>query len=102
MSDKQTLYIITVIVLLIYIGVAMRVTCPNCGSKATISSRENQSTHVADLYISCTDVKNCGATFVSTLAFKHYLNPPRQTTAQLAASLINKLPKEEQLSLMGF
>ena len=82
-------------------GKAMRVTCPNCGNKATISSRENQSTHVADLYISCTDVKNCGATFVSTLAFKHYLNPPRQTTAQLAASLISKLPKEEQLSLIG-
>jgi|TARA_Y100000588_G_C13919807_1_gene780987 cell division protein ZapA len=82
-------------------GNAMRVTCPNCGSKATISSRENQSTHVADLYISCTDVKNCGATFVSTLAFKHYLNPPRQTTAQLAASLIKNLPREQQLELMG-
>ncbi|WP_405128718.1 ogr/Delta-like zinc finger family protein [Pseudoalteromonas sp. PB2-1] len=79
----------------------MRVTCPNCGSKATISSRENQSTHVADLYISCTDVKNCGATFVSTLAFKHYLNPPLQTTQQLAASLIKSLPREEQLELVG-
>ncbi|MCF7516610.1 ogr/Delta-like zinc finger family protein [Pseudoalteromonas sp. L21] len=42
----------------------------------TLSSRENQSTHVADLYISCTDVKNCEATFVSTSTFKHYLNPP--------------------------
>ncbi|RZF94473.1 transcriptional regulator [Pseudoalteromonas sp. CO302Y] len=79
----------------------MRVTCPNCGSKATISSRENQSTHVADLYISCTDVKNCGATFVSTLAFKHYLNPPHRTTQQLAASLIKNLPREEQLELIG-
>ncbi|MEZ7277240.1 ogr/Delta-like zinc finger family protein [Pseudoalteromonas sp. 68 DY56-GL68] len=79
----------------------MRVTCPNCGSKASISSRENQSTHVADLYISCTDVKNCGATFVSTLAFKHYLNPPRKTTAQLAASLIKTLPRHEQLELLA-
>ena len=95
------MYIITVVILLIYTGVAMRVTCPNCGSKATISSRENQSTHVADLYISCTDIKNCGATFVSTLAFKHYLNPPRQNTAELAASLLKTLPREQQLELIG-
>nr|WP_267135518.1 ogr/Delta-like zinc finger family protein [Pseudoalteromonas sp. L21] len=59
-----------------YAGVAIRIKCPNCGNKVTLSSRENQSTHVADLYISCTDVKNCEATFVSTSTFKHYLNPP--------------------------
>ncbi|WP_327064249.1 ogr/Delta-like zinc finger family protein [Pseudoalteromonas ruthenica] len=82
-------------------GDAMRVTCPNCGSKAVISSRENQSAHVADLYISCTEVKSCGATFVSTLAFKHYLNPPRKTTTQLATSLIKCLPREEQLDLIS-
>lgn len=78
----------------------MRVTCPNCGSKATIPSRGNQSTHVAALYISCTDIKSCGATFVSTLAFKYYLNPPHQTTAQLAASLLKNLPREQQLELI--
>ncbi|MBD1582784.1 ogr/Delta-like zinc finger family protein [Pseudoalteromonas sp. S16_S37] len=78
-----------------------RVLCPNCNSKATITSREKQSDHVADLYVSCTNTKNCGATFVSTIAFKHYLNPPRQDTAQLAASLLRNLPKEKQLELIG-
>ena len=80
----------------------MRVTCPNCGSKATISSRENRSTHVADLYVSCNDVKNCGATFVSTIAFKHYLNPPIHNTQEMAAALIRSLPKEKQLNLLDF
>ncbi|WP_342355301.1 ogr/Delta-like zinc finger family protein [Pseudoalteromonas luteoviolacea] len=44
----------------------MRVICPNCGSKATITSREEQSAHVCNLYVSCTNTKECGATFVST------------------------------------
>lgn len=79
----------------------MRVTCPNCGSKATITSREEQSAHVANLYASCTNTKECGATFVTTLAFTHYLNPPRKDTAQMAASLLKHLPRDEQLELIG-
>ena len=80
----------------------MRVICPNCGSKATITSREEQSAHVCNLYVSCTNTKECGATFVSTLAFAHYLNPPRKDTAQMAASLIKNLSRAEQLELVGF
>ena len=80
----------------------MRVICPNCGSKATIASREEQSAHVCNLYVSCTNTKECGATFVSTLAFAHYLNPPRKDTAQMAASLIKNLSRAEQLELVGF
>ena len=80
----------------------MRVICPNCGSKATITSREEQSANVSNLYVSCTNTKECGATFVSSLAFTHYLNPPRKNTAQMAASLINSLSRSEQLELIGF
>ncbi|TMP78438.1 transcriptional regulator [Pseudoalteromonas phenolica] len=80
----------------------MRVNCPNCESKAIITSRENQSAGVADLYCTCTNTKECGATFVTTIAFRHYLNPPRKDTAQLAASLIKNLKKSDQLELLGF
>ncbi|MBQ4836794.1 ogr/Delta-like zinc finger family protein [Pseudoalteromonas luteoviolacea] len=79
----------------------MRVTCPHCGSKAIITSRENVADNVSELYCSCSNTKECGATFVTSLAFKHYLNPPRGDTAQLAASLIKNLPNNIQLDLLG-
>lgn len=78
-----------------------RVTCPNCEAKATITSREKQSAHVVNLYCSCTNTKECGATFRITQSFDHFLNPPCKTTAQLAASLIKNLPREKQLELIG-
>ncbi|MEQ3513605.1 ogr/Delta-like zinc finger family protein [Pseudoalteromonas sp. BZB3] len=95
----QPLYIITVLYLGIWCRV-MRVNCPNCESKAIITSRENQSTGVADLYCSCTNSKECGATFVTTIAFKHFLNPPRKDTAKIAISLVKALPKHEQFDLI--
>ena len=78
-----------------------RVTCPNCEAKATITSRETQSAHVVNLYCSCTNTRECGATFRITQSFDHFLNPPVQTTRQLAAALIKNLPREEQLELIG-
>ncbi len=78
-----------------------RVTCPNCEAKATITSREKQSSHVVNLYCSCTNTKQCGATFRITQSFDHFLNPPVQTTQQLAAALIKSLPREQQLELVG-
>ncbi|OCQ23361.1 transcriptional regulator [Pseudoalteromonas luteoviolacea] len=79
----------------------MRVTCPHCGSKAIITSRENVADNVSELYCSCSNTKECGATFVASLAFKHYLNPPRGDAAQLAAALLSNLPREKQLELIG-
>ena len=78
----------------------MLVRCPNCQAKARISSSSELSPTVRDLYCQCSDVKNCGATFVMSLAFKHYLNPPASTTQQLAANLINHLPKEQRKELL--
>lgn len=78
-----------------------RVTCPNCETKAVITSREKQSSHAVHLYCSCTNTKNCGATFRVTVGFDHFLNPPLATTAQIAAQLIKRLPREQQLELLG-
>jgi hypothetical protein len=80
----------------------MTVYCPNCQSKARITSRNNlnDARTVADLYCQCLNTKDCGATFVSTLGFKHYLNPPAQSTAQLAANVLNTLTKAERAELL--
>lgn len=54
---------------------------------------------VVDLYCQCKN-KECAATFVMTLAFKHYLNPPVKWTAQLAQNLLNHLSQEERAALL--
>ena len=69
-------------------GELMRVICPHCGSKATITSTQEHSTTVKDLYCSCTNTRECGATFVATLAFKNNLNPPVKNTLEMAKTLV--------------
>jgi hypothetical protein len=78
----------------------MRIICPNCQSKAVITSRDQQSNHVFNLYCSCTNTKHCGQTFVSTLSFSHTLNPPVKSTLDLAASLLRTLPVKERQQLL--
>jgi hypothetical protein len=78
----------------------MRINCPNCGSKARITSSNEITPRIKDLYAQCMDTKDCGASFVFSLAFKNYLNPPVKNTQQLAASLIRSLPKDQQRELL--
>jgi len=80
----------------------MMIHCPNCHKKARITSRNslNVEKTIADLYCACTNTKDCGATFVTTLAFKHYLNPPATSTAQLAQNILNNLTKTERAALL--
>lgn len=77
----------------------MRVNCPNCYSKARITSRNELTERVADLYCQCMNTKDCGASFVFSLSFKNYLNPPQTTTLQIAATLINNLPADQRKKL---
>lgn len=80
----------------------MMILCPHCQQKARINSRNtlNAEGTIADMYCGCTNIKDCGATFVMTLSFKHYLNPPLTSTAQLAQNLLNTLSKEERATLL--
>ncbi|WP_333878772.1 ogr/Delta-like zinc finger family protein [Methylobacter sp.] len=80
----------------------MMILCPNCQQKARITSRNalNAEGTIADLYYACTNTKDCGATFVMTLAPKHYLNPPVTSTAQLAQNILNNLTKTEHAALV--
>jgi cell division protein ZapA (FtsZ GTPase activity inhibitor) len=77
----------------------VRVTCPHCQQKAVITSSNQLSSAVKDLYCQCMNTKDCGASFVFALAYKHDLNPPQKSTRQLAASLIMSLPLEERRQL---
>jgi len=79
----------------------MRVVCPFCEEKALITSSNALTTKVKDLYCQCTNTQECGASFVFTLAFKHTLNPPQQTTLQIAAALVGQLTSEQQQQLQG-
>lgn len=77
----------------------MRVICPHCHDKALITSSNRMSTTVTDLYCQCTNTQECGASFVYSLAYKHDLNPPRKSTLQMAAALINNLQPAEKQAL---
>jgi cell division protein ZapA len=79
----------------------MTINCPHCLERARITSRKNLNREktVVDLYCQCKN-KECAATFVMTLAFKHYINPPAKITAQIAMSLLNSLSKEERALLL--
>ena len=77
----------------------MRVICPYCLSKAIITSSNRLSGQVSDLYCQCTNTAECAASFVSTVAYKHTLNPPARTTSEIAMSLVNRLSQEEKTKL---
>ena len=82
----------------------MRVICPFCFEKARITSSNqlNEEKTITDLYCACSNVKNCGATFVFSLAYKHVLNPPARTTREIAVNLVNRLNDEERVVLKQF
>ncbi|MGJ0489619.1 ogr/Delta-like zinc finger family protein [Methylobacter sp.] len=69
----------------------MRIICPHCRAKALITSTNQLSDMVKDLYCTCTNSRECGASFVFTLAYKHGLNPPQKTNLQIVAALVTNL-----------
>ncbi len=79
----------------------MRIDCPHCQEKALINSTNALSPTVKDLYCSCTNTPECGATFVYKLGYSHDLNPPIKTTQQLAATLLKSLPINERQALVA-
>ncbi|WP_438461976.1 ogr/Delta-like zinc finger family protein [Marinomonas sp. PE14-40] len=82
---------------------SFRVECPNCGSKAVIHNNANvgkeiEGVFMKDLYCRCTNLKDCGCTFVVSASFSHYLNPPQRDVVDLAKEILRK---ENQLTLGG-
>jgi hypothetical protein len=77
----------------------MRIICPHCQGKALITSSNLLTDTVRDLYCTCTNSRDCGASFVFTLAYKHDLNPPQKAAFQLVATLINHLNSADKRRL---
>lgn len=79
----------------------MVIYCRHCGSKARITSRNTLAAGVVDdLYCQCMNTRHCGASFVVTLSFKNYLNPPLTNVQQLAAHVLGNLSKAQRAELL--
>jgi len=76
----------------------MRVICPFCANKAIITSSNslNEEDTIKNLYCACSNVKSCGASFVYTLSFNHVLNPPINTTTEMAFNLVSRMSEDEK------
>jgi len=77
----------------------MRVICQHCGAKALITSSNQLSAMVKDLYCKCSNLE-CGASFVCTLGFKRTINPPVSTMKALALEIVNGMSKAEKTEIM--
>jgi len=82
---------------------AFRIECPNCQSKAVISNSNNiakdiELVFMKNLYCRCTNIKDCGCTFVVSVSFSHYLSPPQRYVVEMAREIIRQ---QDQLKLGG-
>lgn len=78
----------------------MRVICPHCNQPARVTSRNNLTGTVSDLYCQCMNTKECGASFVFVLSYKHDLIPP-QKIHQRIVDFVNGLPAEQRKKLQS-
>jgi len=80
----------------------MKVTCPFClgNAKITSSNSLTDTSSVKDLYCSCSNTDICGATFVSTLSYKHVITPPAKSAVEIAMNMVNQLSEEEKKALL--
>jgi hypothetical protein len=79
----------------------MRVTCPHCLSTARITSSNKITPTITDLYCQCLNTRECGGSFVYTLAFKNTLNPPINSVAQMAQNLLNNLTRDQRAAVVS-
>lgn len=78
----------------------MRAECPDCNQAAVVTSSNKISSQVKDLYCRCINTPNCAGSFVATVAFKRYLNPPINSTQEMAAALLRGMPAVERRELL--
>lgn len=79
--------------------VVMKVICPHCREKSTISSSNRISTCVIELYCQCEN-ELCDAGFVMTLAHKHDTRPPKSQIDNVVAELVRRMSSEEKREVM--
>lgn len=81
-------------------GDLMRVECPECEKPAHVKKRNKLSKHVTDVYGCCSD-PFCGATFVTTIAFKNLISPPANQANALLKQLILQMGDEDYQDIIS-
>ncbi|WP_237387924.1 ogr/Delta-like zinc finger family protein [Xenorhabdus sp. Sc-CR9] len=77
----------------------LKIICPECGAKATVSKTNRKHPEISDLYCVCADIE-CGYRFVMNLTFSHTLSPSAKTGDKLLRTVINNLnPQQRQAAL---
>jgi len=77
-----------------------RANCPNCKNPVIIKASRDNAKDIPNaffkvLYGHCTNTDCCAVTRYNVTS-DGYVNPPRQTTAEMAAGYLNALPNDER------
>lgn len=80
---------------------AMRIKCPHCQQKATVYSRALQSDDVNAVYARCTngDCEKFDHSFVSHVAFSHWIDPKAAAMQMTLTHLFDQLPAADRRAM---
>lgn len=77
----------------------MRITCPHCGERATISHSESITPEAKDIYANCLNPR-CGARFVMAVTHKYDITPPANKIKSLIEEMISRMPLQDRADLL--
>lgn len=69
-----------------------RVRCPHCTARATSRAARNLSESTREIYYQCTNIKECGFTWVAHLSAVRTLNPSRMPNPIVHIPLTDRSP----------
>ncbi|HBN8651925.1 ogr/Delta-like zinc finger family protein [Pseudomonas aeruginosa] len=78
----------------------MRITCPKCGGKARIYTRQKVTEEFNKLYCTCLNSNECGHRFVMNLSFSHSLTNPESVLDSLVFERLRDLSPQQRKMMM--
>jgi len=81
---------------------AMRIKCPACQQKATVYSRANTADDINSVYARCTnrECEKFDHSFVSHVAFSHWINPKEAALQLTFEMLFDQLPHASRAEMV--
>lgn len=81
----------------------MRIKCPCCNGKAAIYSRPTVTDDVSTIYARCknTDCERFNQSFVSQLAFQHWIDPKQEALQMTLSFLMDQLPADQRRQVLA-
>ncbi|MDP2548886.1 ogr/Delta-like zinc finger family protein [Oceanobacter sp. 4_MG-2023] len=79
----------------------MRIKCPCCGKKATVYSRALTTDDVNSVYARCvnTECQRFDHSFVSHVAFSHWIDPKAAAMQMTLTHLFDQLPASDRMAM---